>query len=88
MQANQQLQEIIAKSWSDPDFKQQLIDNPVEILKQQGLELPEGKNIKVLADDEQTRHLVIPARTEELEDEHLNQAAGGVGNSYYPPMSF
>ena len=84
MPANQQLQEIIAKSWSDPDFKQQLIDNPTETLKQQGLELPEGKNIKVLADDEQTRHLVIPNPPKDLNDEELDKAAGGFAwNCYF-----
>ena len=79
MQANQQkLQEVIAKSWSDPDFKQQLIDSPTEVLKQQGIDLPEGKEIKVLVDDEHTLNMVIPQKPDQISDQDLNTTAGGV----------
>ena len=79
MQANQQkLQEVIAKSWSDPAFKQQLIDSPTDVLKQQGIDLPEGKEIKVLVDDEHTQNLVIPQKPDQLSDEDLSNTAGGI----------
>ena len=78
MSNNAPLEQIIAKAWSDPDFKQQLIDQPEETLKSQGASLPENKQIRVAANDAQTLHLVIPARPTDLSDEQLDAASGGV----------
>lgn len=78
----QALQQIIAQAWSDPAFKQQLIDNPATVLKQHGLDIPADKEIRVVEDDAQTAHLVIPEKPDDLDDSQLDQAAGG-GNCYF-----
>ena len=82
MSNNAPLEQIIAKAWSDPDFKQQLIDQPEETLKSHGASLPEGKQIQIHSDDEQTLHLVIPERPKDLTDEQLNAASGGISNFF------
>ena len=74
----QQAQQIIAKAWSDPDFKQALIENPKATLAEQGIELPEDKTIKVHEDNADVLHLVIPTRPEELSDNQLENASGGL----------
>ena len=78
MDKHDQLQQIIAKAWSDPDFKQALIDNPKETLAEQGIELPADKTIKVYEDNADLLHLIIPTRPEELSDSQLENASGGV----------
>lgn len=78
MRNNAPLVQVIAKAWSDPDFKQALIDNPKETLAGQGIELPEDKTIKVHEDNADVLNLVIPTRPEELKDSQLENASGGV----------
>ena len=74
----EKLQQVIAKAWNDDAFKQKLIDHPKQTLTDEGIELPNDKTITVLADTDQVSHLVIPNKPDELNDEALNEAAGGV----------
>jgi Nitrile hydratase, alpha chain len=43
---------IVAKSWLDPAFKRRLIDNPAKVLKEEGIDVPEGIEVKVLESTE------------------------------------
>ncbi len=83
---------VIAKALQDEAFKQQLIADPAAVLKAAGVEVPEGKTLKVVADTESTRHIVLPARPANLSDEEISRVVGGEGfigglglnfNNYY-----
>ena len=76
--STQKFQAIIAKAWNDDAFKQKLIDEPKQTLADEGIELPDDKTITVLADTDQVSHLVIPNKPDELSDEALENAAGGL----------
>ena len=73
----QQLQAIIAHAWSDPGFKRRLHTEPAAVLAEAGIHIPASREIKVLTDDAKTVHLVLPQQPDELDDEQLEQAAGG-----------
>ena len=77
MDKPQQLQQIIAKCWEDPQFKDQLKNHPTEVLAQQGIAIPSEKKIEVLENTTDTFYLVIPEKTNHLSDEDLNNTAGG-----------
>ena len=79
---SRQMQQIIAKCWSDEAFKEKLVADPHAILAAEGVEIPEGVNIKVLSNSAETFHFVIPAMPEgkELSDDELDGVAGGLGN--------
>jgi hypothetical protein len=79
-----QYQQLIAKCWADDAFKQQLMAAPVETLKQEGMEVPEGMTIQVVENTGHVFHLVIPTRPTELSDEALGGASGGLPE---PPMN-
>jgi len=68
---------VIAKALQDEAFKQQLIADPAAVLKAAGVEVPEGKTLKVVADTESTRHIVLPARPADLSDEEISRVVGG-----------
>jgi len=73
---------LVADTWDDPELKQRLLDDPASVLKERGIEVPEGFEIKVHADSESVENLVLPAgpeeeEDEELEDEELEAVAGG-----------
>ena len=76
-----QFQQIIAKCWADEHFKQRLLSNPAETLKQEGMEVPAGVMVKVLENTAQVINLVIPQRPTDLDDEALVIAAGGNGGN-------
>jgi len=52
---------IIARAWSDEDFKQRLMDDPCTVLSENGIDVP--------ADD--ARRFVLPPPPDELTDEPL-----------------
>ena len=75
---------LIAKTWQDEAFKQQLINNPKAVYAQElGQEIPESLKIEVLEESANTVYLVLPRKPEvasveaELSEEALEAIAGG-----------
>jgi hypothetical protein len=68
---------IIAKALKDESFKKKLIADPAGTLKSEGVEIPEGKTLKLVEDTESVRHIVVPALSGELSDEEIAQVAAG-----------
>jgi hypothetical protein len=66
--------QIIAKAWADEEYKKKLLANPTEVFKEEGLELPESINIKMLEDTEDEQVLILPRVPEkELTVEEIEQ---------------
>ncbi|GAB1392787.1 hypothetical protein MASR1M60_09500 [Rhodocyclaceae bacterium] len=72
-----QMQQLIAKCWADETFKQKLLADPAGTLKGEGMTVPEGVTVRVVADTAQEVTLVIPVRPTELSDEVLCGVSGG-----------
>jgi hypothetical protein len=70
---------VIARAWSDPDYKARLMSDPKGALAEAGVTLEEGSDIEVIEDTATVRHLVIPAPPAEgeLSEDQLEQVAGG-----------
>jgi hypothetical protein len=56
---------IIERSWSDADFREQLLDNPNKILREAGVDVPPGVNFVVVENEPTRMHLVLPHRASE-----------------------
>ncbi len=71
--------ELVAKAWDDPALRQKLLSDPAGVLKEHGLLLPAGVQLKVVENTDQMVHLVIPKKPtpEELSEEELHSVAGG-----------
>jgi len=81
--------EIIAKCWTDPAFKKRFIAEPKKVLAEFGTILPDGFNLKVVENTEDTMHLVLPPapkRTNELSDGELDSVSGGAGTTVKPAV--
>ena len=80
-QKQQQLMgKIIAKAWADEAYKQRLTDNPADVLKEEGVPVPEGMTFKVVENTPTLFHFILPQSPDgELTDEALEGAAGGKG---------
>ncbi|MGB8954163.1 MAG: nitrile hydratase subunit alpha [Tumebacillaceae bacterium] len=53
--------EIVAKAWTDPSFKERLLQSPAAVLAEHGIKLPEGTQINILQDTETEKHFVLPS---------------------------
>jgi hypothetical protein len=72
---------LVADAWADPDLKKRLLENPAAVLKERGMGLPKGTQVKVLEDSATVMNLVIPNKPaeDELAEEELEEVAGGSG---------
>ena len=80
MNTEQRWGQIVVKAWQDDGFKKRLLAEPAAVLKEYGLEVPPGIQLRLLEDTDQIIHLTLPAkpRTGELSDADLAAVAGGL----------
>lgn len=70
---------VIAKAWSDENFKQQLMQNPRGTLETYGIKIQEKVQIKMHENTPSTFHIVIPTKPQgELTEEKLHSIAAGM----------
>jgi hypothetical protein len=75
--------QIIAKTWTDATFKQKLLSDPVAILREEGMDLPPGIEIRAVENTDEVFYLVLPSKPSgELTDELLEKVAEGRGGVY------
>lgn len=82
MSVEQQLNqwsEIVAQAWKDEKFKKRLIAEPASVLRERGLDVPTGVQLRVVENTDRLVHLTIPAKSRngELSDAELEGVAGG-----------
>jgi len=74
---------IIAKSWQDETFKQELLSNPKAVFSREvGQQLPDTIELRVVEEIPNTLYLVLPAKIDtnldgELSESELEAVAGG-----------
>jgi len=69
---------IIAKAWSDPEFKDRLLKDPKSVFESQGIEVPTGMRLVVNENTKNTCYMTLPEKSEgELSEEKLQSIAAG-----------
>lgn len=77
-QLNQKIGQIMARCWIDEDFKQRLLRDTSAVLREQGMEVPEGVSVNIVENTDQVIHYVLPPNPKtELSDADLDTVAGG-----------
>ena len=74
------LAQIFADCWKDEAFKARFMADPKEVLKEHGLDVPEGIEVKVVQNADDRVHITLPAPPPghmDLTDHELSTAAGG-----------
>jgi hypothetical protein len=72
---------LIAACWKDDALKQRFLSDPHAVLAEHGMDVPEGINVNVVENTDNTVHLTLPAAPEghaDLSDAELESAAGGL----------
>jgi len=73
-----QMGKVIAKAWSDPAFKHKLLANPAATLRAEGIDVPDGLDVRVVENTVSAVHIVLPPKpTRPLTDAELDRVAGG-----------
>ncbi|MFC1834323.1 NHLP leader peptide family RiPP precursor [Thermodesulfobacteriota bacterium] len=75
---------IVAQAWINEDFKERLLSDPVTVLKEEGLDMPDGVEVTVLEQTPNKRFLIIPPVPDGISGEveearERLQAGGGIG---------
>lgn len=67
---------IVAKAWSDEEYRKRLIDDPNKVLSEEGWDVDSSTTVQIKPDsDRHTLILGLPKRPDGLADEHLSDAA-------------
>jgi len=70
--------QVIAKCWSDEEFKKNFMKDPAKVLKENGVEMPAGMKLHVVENTEKESYIIIPPKpSTELSDDQLDKVAGG-----------
>ena len=82
--------DITRRAWQDGAFRRQLLDDPNAVYQRvTGREAPPGVTLRVMEDDAETVHLVIPAKPANvyaLSDDELDAAARGAATGSISPV--
>ena len=71
---------LIAACWKDDALKQRFLADPHAVLAEHGMDVPEGMNVNVVENSDNTVHITLPVAPENksaLSDAELASAAGG-----------
>ena len=74
------LAQLFAACWKDEALKARLMADPKAVLKEHGLDVPDGMDVKVVENADDCVHITLPAPPagdNDLSDEELSNAAGG-----------
>lgn len=69
--------QIVAKAWSDQEFKQRLLADPGLVFAEYGFEVPEGVEVMLHEETPNLTHFILPARPDGdlLEEELVGNGA-------------
>ena len=80
------LAQLFAACWKDEALKARFMADPKAVLKEHGLDVPDGMDVKVVENADDCVHITLPAppaRHMDLSDEELSNAAGGTEKGTY-----
>jgi len=74
---------IVAKAWADDAFKQRLLSDPTTVLRENGVDVPESVQIKILESTSTTIPLILPPKpdTGETCAENLETRQAAMGSA-------
>ena len=77
--SSQRWSQVVSKSWSDAAFRKRLVAEPMIVLKEQGINVPPGVQVKVVEDTPTLCHLTLPAKPNHARSEaELEAVSGGI----------
>lgn len=72
---------VVARAWSDSEYKEELLTQPDEVLARAGIRCPEGTTFVVVENEPTRVHLVLPAVP--AEEAELEEAGARAVSTYH-----
>ncbi|HEV2438709.1 MAG TPA: NHLP leader peptide family RiPP precursor [bacterium] len=69
---------IVARAWSDRAFKQRLLADPASVLREFKIDVPAGRQVRVVEETDAVGYFVLPAQPGDLSFEQLEKIAAGM----------
>lgn len=76
---------VVARAWADDGFKAKLLKDPVSVLKEEGLEFPDGVKLNVVESTGAEVYLVIPPKPEKVGIE-VKEVENRLAALHYSPL--
>jgi len=79
-QTEKKLSQLASRASTDQNFKQKLVNDPAPLLRENGIEIPDGTEPRVVADKESISFEFVPQQSHsgaELTESALSAVAGG-----------
>ena len=84
-----QLADLFTACWKDEALKQRFMADPKAVLAEYGMDVPDGMDVNVVENTDTTVHITLPMKpSDDLTDDELSNAAGGIGHDASNGMSF
>ncbi|MFW9882170.1 MAG: NHLP leader peptide family RiPP precursor [Candidatus Thorarchaeota archaeon] len=58
--------QIVAKAWNDVTFKERLLKDTNNVLKEEGMEIPDNVEIRAVENTNTLVHFIVPAKPNEV----------------------
>jgi hypothetical protein len=75
--------QLVAQAWADDSLKRRLVQNPASVLREHGIQMQPGIEVRVVEDTANVTHFVLPAKpagdVTELNEMELSEVVGGMG---------
>jgi len=69
---------VMAKAWSNPEFKERLLKDPKGVLESHGIEIPAGTQVEISENTSDRIHLSLPEKPSgELSEKALMDLSAG-----------
>lgn len=58
--------QLVERTWREPEFKARLLADPAAVLREAGIDIPEGTTVQVLEPNETNGYLILPPKPQSL----------------------
>jgi len=79
-EVQKQWMHLVSRAWADDALKHRLLTDPIPVLRENGIEVPAGVDVRVVEPSDRQLYLLLPPappRSTELTPDELAGVAGG-----------
>jgi len=62
LEQGKKIGQVITKAWNDDSFKQRLLADTMAVLKEEGVQVPAGLEVRAVENTEKLVHMIIPLK--------------------------
>lgn len=77
---------IVSNAWSDMEFKQKLLSDPKNVLKQNGVVIPDSLDVKIVENTNNVVYFILPQKPDVTRDVLEEDLLVAVGKDTNPCM--